>query len=123
MALRLLVSIIDDDESVRESLPDLVREFGFAVQAFSSGEEFLASEWLDATSCLILDISMPGMSGFDLHRTLSHSSRDIPIVFMTAHEHEIDRVRALGRGAVACLLKPFRPASLLEAINVALRRG
>jgi FixJ family two-component response regulator len=120
---RSLISIVDDDESVRESLPDLLREFGFAVQAFSSAEEFLASEWLDATNCLILDISMPGIGGFDLHRRLSVSSRDIPIVFITAHAHEIDRLRALGRGAVACLLKPFRPPNLLEAINIALRRS
>jgi FixJ family two-component response regulator len=123
MASRSLVSIVDDDESVRESLPDLLREFGFAVQAFSSAEEFLASEWVDATRCLVLDISMPGMSGFDLHRELSLSQRHIPTVFITAHAHETDRVQALGRYAIACLLKPFGSASLLEAINLALRSG
>jgi FixJ family two-component response regulator len=123
MASRSLISIVDDDESVRESLPDLLREFGFAVQAFSSAEEYLASEWLDATRCLILDISMPGMSGFDLHRRLTQGSRDIPIVFITAHADAVDRVHALGRGAVACLLKPFRAANLLGAINVAIRRS
>jgi FixJ family two-component response regulator len=120
MASRLLVSIVDDDVSVRESLPDLLREFGFAVQAFASAEEFLASEWVDATRCLILDIAMPGMSGFDLQKKLLLSGRDIPIVFITAHAHEADRVRL---SAGACLLKPFRPASLLEAIDVALQRN
>src|SRR5262250_2034782 len=85
MSKRSLVSIVDDDESVRESLPDLLKEFGYAVQAFSSAEEFLASDYVGQTRCLILDIAMPGMSGPDLHRELTLRRRDIPIVFITAH--------------------------------------
>jgi FixJ family two-component response regulator len=115
------VSIVDDDESVRESLPDLLREFGFAAQAFSSAEEFLASEYVGQTRCLILDIVMPGMSGPDLQRELTFRRHSIPIVFMTAHGDENVRPRVLERGAVECLFKPFSETALLEAINTALR--
>src|SRR5437660_10391977 len=80
-----LVSVVDDDESVRESLPDLLREFGFAARAFASAEEFLASDCLDQTRCLILDVAMPGMSGPDLQRELARRRQEIPIVFITAH--------------------------------------
>jgi FixJ family two-component response regulator len=107
MAKRSLVSVVDDDESVRESLPDLLREFGFAVQAFSSAEEFLASNYLCQTRCLILDIAMPGMSGPDLQRELMLRRKEIPIVFITAHGDETLRPRLLEQGAVECLLKPF----------------
>ena len=86
MVIRLLVSVVDDDESVRESLPDLLREFGFAVRAFSSAEEFLASDCICQTKCLILDIAMPGMSGPDLQRELTRRRKEIPIVFITAQE-------------------------------------
>ena len=85
MVIRSLVSVVDDDESVRESLPDLLREFGFAVQAFSSAEEFLASDCVGQTRCLILDIAMPGMTGPDLQRELTRRRQAIPIVFITAH--------------------------------------
>jgi FixJ family two-component response regulator len=116
-----LVSVVDDDESVRESLPDLLKEFGFAVQAFSSAEAFLASDYVDKTRCLILDVAMPGMSGPDLQRELIHRQKRIPIVFITAHRGEAVRPNILGEGAVACLLKPFSDTALLDALNTALR--
>jgi len=118
-----LVSVVDDDESVRESLPDLVREFGFTAQAFSSAEEFLASEYIDQTKCLILDIGMPGMSGPDLQRELRLRGQRIPIVFITAHKDETVRPRLLAEGAVECLFKPFSDTALLDALNAALRGG
>ncbi|WP_424631788.1 response regulator transcription factor [Bradyrhizobium sp. SYSU BS000235] len=120
MVVRLLVCIVDDDESVRESLPDLVREFGFAVEAFSSAEEFLVSDHVGKTSCLILDMAMPGMSGPDLQRELKLRQQDIPIVFITGHGDETTRPRALVEGAAECLLKPFSDASLREALDAAL---
>ena len=116
-----LVSVVDDDESVRESLPDLLKEFGFAVKAFSSAEEFLASDCISQTKCLILDIAMPGMSGPDLQRELTLRRQEIPIVFITAQEDETVRPRMLERGAVECLFKPFSDAALLGALNTALR--
>jgi len=120
-ATHSLVSVVDDDESVRESLPDLLREFGFASQAFSSAEEFLASDSVDKTKCLILDIAMPGMTGPDLQRELTRRRQEIPIVFITADADETIRTRALEQGAVACLFKPFSDTALLEAVNAALR--
>src|SRR5258708_24455545 len=107
MAVASLVSVVDDDESVRESLPDLLREFGFEVQAFSSAEEFLASDSVSRTSCLILDVAMPGMSGPELQRELRCRMHRIPIVFITAHADEAVRLRALGHRAVQCLITPF----------------
>jgi FixJ family two-component response regulator len=121
MAALPLVSIVDDDESVRESLPDLVREFGFAVRAFSSAKQFLASDCIDQTRCLILDIAMPGMTGPDLQRTLRLRRLEIPIVFITAQRDETVRLRVLEQGAVACLFKPFGETALLEALNAAFR--
>jgi FixJ family two-component response regulator len=115
-----LVSVVDDDESVRESLPDLLREFGYAAQAFSSAEEFLASGYVGQTSCLILDIAMPGMTGLELQRELIRLRHQIPIVFITAHGDESTRPRMLEQGAVECLSKPFSDAALLEALNAAL---
>jgi FixJ family two-component response regulator len=114
-----LVSVVDDDESVRESLPDLLREFGFAVQAFSSAEEFLASDFVGQTKCLILDVAMPGMSGPDLQRELRLRRQRIPIVFITAHRDEAVRPRLLEQGAVDCLFKPFSDTALLGALNSA----
>jgi FixJ family two-component response regulator len=116
-----LVSIVDDDESVRESLPDLLKEFGFAVEAFSSAEEFLASELIDGTRCLIVDIAMPGMTGPDLQRELKLRRQDIPIVFITAHRDDTIRPRMLKEGAVECLFKPFSDTALLAALTTALR--
>ncbi len=121
MAKRLLVSVVDDDESVRESLPDLLRQFGFAAQAFASAKAFLASEVVGETSCLILDIAMPGMSGPDLLQELTHRGQKIPIVFITGHADRTVRPRLLACGAVECLFKPFSEAALLDALNAALR--
>jgi FixJ family two-component response regulator len=115
-----LVSVVDDDESVRESLPDLLREFGFAVQAFASAEEFLASDYVDRTRCLILDVAMPGMCGPDLQRELTLRRREIPIVFITAYGDKTIRPRVLEQGAVECLFKPFSETALREALNAAL---
>jgi FixJ family two-component response regulator len=118
-----LVSVVDDDESVRESLPDLVRELGYSAQAFSSAEAFLASDYVDQTRCLILDVSMPrGMSGPDLQRELSRRGRDIPIIFMTAHGDDSVRQRLLEQGAIDCLVKPFSDTALIEVIRSALHQ-
>jgi FixJ family two-component response regulator len=121
MVKRSLVSVVDDDESVRESLPDLLRMFGYAVQAFSSAEEFLASDYVGQTGCLILDISMAGMSGPDLQRELALQRYEIPIVFITAQGDERIRPRLLKQGAVECLSKPFSEAALLKALNDAFK--
>jgi FixJ family two-component response regulator len=115
-----LVSVVDDDESVRESLPDLLREFGFAVRAFSSAEDFLASDCVDQTKCLILDMAMPGMTGPDLQQELRIRRKEIPIVFITAQRDETVRARVLEQGAVECLLKPFSDTALRDAVNAAL---
>jgi FixJ family two-component response regulator len=121
MAKRSLIAVVDDDESVRESLPDLVREFGFAARAFASAEEFLASGCASETHCLILDIAMPGMSGQDLQHELRRRRRTVPIVFITGHGDEALRPRMLEQGAVECLLKPFSDTALLGAIRAALQ--
>ena len=116
-----LVSVVDDDVSVRESLPDLLRSFGFEVAPFASAEDFLASDGLGATSCLILDISMPGMTGPELQDEVRRRGHDIPIVFITAHSDDRVIPRLIERGAVACLYKPLSEVALIEAINAALR--
>jgi FixJ family two-component response regulator len=118
---RSLVSIVDDDESVRESLPDLVRQFGFAAEAFRSAEAFLSSEFLNQTTCLILDIAMPGMSGPDLQQELANREQRIPIVFITASGDNAIRSRLLAQGAIECLFKPFSETALLDALNTAVR--
>ena len=117
---RPLISVVDDDESVRESLPDLLREFGFEAQTFSSAEEFLASEAIDDTNCLLLDVAMPGMTGPDLQRELKLRDQWIPIVFITAQRDATVRPRLIAEGAVECLFKPFEPTDLLQALNTAL---
>ena len=109
-----LVAVVDDDESVRESLPDLLKEFGFAARAFSSPEEFLGSGCVSQTNCLILDIAMPGMSGPDLQRELKRRGQEIPIIFITASTDKAVRPRLLEQGAVECLFKPFSDTALLE---------
>lgn len=121
MGKRSLVSVVDDDESVRESLPDLLREFGFAAEAFSSAKAFLASDVVNETSCLLLDIAMPGMSGPELQQELLRRRQEIPIVFITANGDKTVRPRLLAQGAVECLFKPFSDAALLDALNAALR--
>lgn len=120
MVKRRLVSVVDDDQSVRESLPDLLRSFGLDVQPFASAEEFLASDSLGRTGCLVLDVAMPGMSGLELQLELGRRRHDIPIVFITAHSIERVRPRVLERGAVACLFKPFSEKGILDAIGAAL---
>ena len=120
-AERSLVSVIDDDESVRESLPDLLRQFGFAAVAFPSAEAFLESQTADRTRCLVLDVAMPGMSGLDLQQELTRRHWEIPIVFITATGDHTIRPRVLALGAVACLSKPFSDTALLYALNAALR--
>jgi len=121
MVARPLISVVDDDESVRESLPDLLNEFGFEAQTFSSAEEFLASESMASTNCLVLDVAMPGMTGPDLQRELKVRQRLIPIVFITAQRDETVRPRLMAEGAVECLFKPFEPTDLLQALNTALQ--
>jgi FixJ family two-component response regulator len=116
-----LVAIVDDDESVRESVPDLLRELGFEVHAFASAEEFLGSQSMDDTRCLLLDIAMPGMSGPALQQELTRRRRRIPIVFITANADDSLRPQLLAAGAVDCLLKPFSESALLEAVTTALR--
>jgi FixJ family two-component response regulator len=119
MAGGSLISVVDDDESVRESLPDLLREFGFEVEAFASAEEFLGSDRMSETRCLILDVAMPGMSGPDLLRELIARQRHIPIIFITAHGDHATRPRLIAQGAVDCLLKPFSDTALRAALDVA----
>ena len=121
MVHRSLVSVVDDDESVRESLPDLLRQFGFAAQAFSSGEAFLASDVVSETSCLLLDLAMPGMSGPDVQHELRRRREEVPIVFITANGDETIRPRLMAEGAVECLFKPFSETALFNALNTALR--
>ena len=118
---RSLVTVVDDDESVRESLPDLLREFGFDAEVFSSANAFLASDVVSDTSCLLLDVAMPGMSGPELQQELIRRRRDIPIVFITAGSDESVRPRLIAEGAVECLFKPFSETALLDALNAALR--
>jgi len=118
-----LVAVVDDDESVRESLPDLLVQLGFAVQVFASGEDFLASLAVAQTRCLLLDIAMPGMSGPELQDELRSRRVDIPIVFITGQRDEAIRPRMMERGAVDVLAKPFSEAALLRAVNAALRIG
>jgi FixJ family two-component response regulator len=115
-----LVSVVDDDESIREALPDLLRQFGFAAEAFASAEAFLASEIVSETNCLLLDVAMPGMSGPDLQQELTRRRQKIPIVFITAYGDASVVRPLLARGAVRCLVKPFSDAALLEAVGAAL---
>jgi FixJ family two-component response regulator len=118
-----LVSVVDDDESVRESLLDLLKEFGFSAEAFSSAEEFLASDDVGKTRCLILDVAMPGMTGPDLQRKLARRGQPIPIVYITGRKDETVRPRLIEQGAVECLFKPFSDTVLQEALTSALRAG
>jgi FixJ family two-component response regulator len=118
---RPLLSVVDDDESVRESLPDLLREFGFAARAFSSAEEFLLSDCVEETKCLILDIAMPGMTGLDLQQELRRRGQKIPIIFVTAQKDEAIREQAFKQGAANLLYKPFSDTALLQALNEVVR--
>ena len=123
MALPRLITVIDDDESVCHSLPNLLRQFGFAARVFASATEFLASDAVAKSSCLILDVKMPGMSGPDLQRELKRRERPLPIIFITATPDESVRQPLLTQGAVECLFKPFSETALSEAIDAALEVG
>jgi len=117
---RPLVSVVDDDESVRESLPDLLWEFGFDAIVFSSAEDFLSSDSLARTKCLILDVAMPGMGGIDLQQELKRRRESIPIIFITGQKDDVKREQALRLGAVQFLYKPFSDTALLDALNSAI---
>jgi FixJ family two-component response regulator len=123
MSARVLVSVVDDSESVRESLSDLLRHSGLDAQAFSSAEEFLGSEAAARTSCLVLDVGLPGMGGPDLHHELMLRGQGIPTIFITAQGDPSLRPRLVARGAVACLFKPFSDTALLDALKSAVETG
>jgi FixJ family two-component response regulator len=118
---RPLLSLVDDDESVRESLPDMLKEFGFTARAFSSAQEFLSSGCIDETRCLILDIAMPGMSGPELHLELKRLGQEVPTIFITGQRDETIRDRVLKQGAVGFVLKPIDDEALVATIKTALR--
>jgi FixJ family two-component response regulator len=118
-AAATLISVVDDDDSVRESLPDLLREFGLASKVFATPSDFLESAFIDKTTCLILDIAMPGMSGPELRRELLRQGHDIPTIFITAHPDFLSQP-GIRESAVACLIKPFSETALLEALKRAL---
>jgi len=123
MEMRKIVSVVDDDESVRESLPDLLRSFGFEVEAFSSAEEFLGSTALAKTGCLVLDVAMPGMSGLELQLELARRKYNISIVFVTAHADTTVPRLVTRRGAVACLVKPFSEAAIVRAVSLGIEHS
>ena len=121
MASRPLISVVDDDDSVRESLQSLLRSVGFAVKVFASAEGFLNWDHLRDTECLVLDVMLPKMTGMELHRQLVATHSEMPVVFITAHgSDEAVRSRALKNGAVDYLIKPFSEDALLNAIHTAL---
>lgn len=120
MSADMLVCVIDDDESVRESIPGLLRAFGYDARAFDCAEAFLASDVVKATKCLILDVAMPGMSGPELFEQLRQGPVDFPVIFVTAHGNSVLCERLIALGAAACLQKPFDPAALIEALQHAL---
>jgi FixJ family two-component response regulator len=115
-----LVSVVDDDDAVREALSDVLQAFGFAVEAFASAEAFLAFEGMQRTNCLVLDIAMPGMTGLELQRELKRRGEQIPIVFITAHAESTLRARLIAAGAAECLFKPFTETALVDAVRGAL---
>ncbi len=117
-----MVFVIDDDESIRESLKSLMRSVGLGVETFASAQEFLQSTRPDVPGCLILDVRMPGLSGLDLQRELGEANIHIPIIFITGHGDIPMSVRAMKAGAVEFLTKPFRDQDLLDAIQQALER-
>lgn len=121
VAERPLLSVVDDDESVRESLPGLLKKFGFAARAFSSAKEFLSSDSVDETKCLILDVAMPGMSGLELQQELKRRGNKAPIIFITAQNDINIRDQAFRQGAAQFLHKPFSSAALLDALKEALK--
>ena len=123
VSLQTLVSVVDDDESVRESLPDLLKELGFSARAFASAEDFLKSDYVFATQCLLLDVAMPGMSGPQLQQVLNSRGEKIKIIFITARADESVRKQLIAQGAVECLFKPFSEQGLRAALDAALRKS
>jgi FixJ family two-component response regulator len=115
-----VISIVDDDESVRESLPDLLRSFGYEARAFASAEAFLASGLVDTTKCLVLDIAMPGMSGPELYAEMIRQRRTVPVIFITGNGAPGLCDQLVTQGASACLSKPFDPDALVAAVRRAL---
>jgi FixJ family two-component response regulator len=120
VAIPELISIVDDDESVRQGLRRLLTSVGFAVSTFASAEEYLSSDQLERPDCLILDIRMSGLSGIELQRQLVANHSEVPVIFITAHEEETERVQALEGDARTVLIKPFSEEALLSAISKAL---
>ena len=118
-----LISIVDDDEGIRQALKSLIDSVGFRAEVFDSGEKFLNSPYLTQTDCLIADVRMPGMSGLELQDRLSAAGRSIPIVFISAHDDTEARARGLRAGAIDFLQKPFSEDSLLGAISVCLDKS
>jgi len=116
-----LIAIVDDDDSLRTSLDNLLRSVGFRAHGFASAEAFLSSNQVHATACLMLDVRMPGMNGLELQRQIVAADWQIPIIFITSHVDDEARARALDAGAVAFLYKPCREDDLLQAIDAALK--
>lgn len=123
MSGRPLVIIVDDDISVRESVPALLQQAGFATRAFASAEAFLTAGVADVTRCLVLDVGLPGMSGPDLQQELARRGTRIPVVFITASGDRTLQPRLLAAGAAACLFKPFSDTALIEAVEGAVARS
>jgi FixJ family two-component response regulator len=122
MSDKFIVMIVDDDESVRRAARRLIKSFGFAVETFASAEDFLTSDRLPQTACLVLDVQMPGLNGLELQSHLISEGHQVPIVFITAFSDESARDQALEAGALGYLVKPFEETDLLNAINLALHR-
>ena len=116
-----VVSIVDDDQAVRDALGNLLESVGLRVEAFASAEEFVNSGNVNKRSCLILDVRLPRMSGLELQHHLSNKSDSVPIIFITAHAHDEVRTRALQEGAVSFLYKPFSSEDLLSALHSTLK--
>lgn len=120
MARSRVITIIDDDPYVREATQCLVRSLGYSAQVFSSAEEYLESDQIQDSSCVITDLHMPGMSGADLQERLRAEGREIPIIFITAYFEERVRARVMDAGACGFLRKPFADESLIECLDKAL---
>lgn len=120
MNLLPMISIVDDDESVRIAIDSLVRSLGYQTRLFASAREFIDFSVSNTTSCLITDIQMPEIDGLQMHRTLTAQGHDIPVIFMTAFAHDSVRKRALSAGAIAFMSKPFNTQHMIEHIHTAL---